>query len=69
MSPYALGHMADTIDDDPRGPLRVIVAKGPHPETAHHVLLECGHCPDLVSHFCYTVGERLHCFQCGPRAR
>lgn len=51
---------------DPRGPLRTIVAVGDTRQTRHLVTFDCGHKPDLVQHFCYKVGERMNCFQCGP---
>lgn len=45
----------------------MIVAIGDTPQTNHVVTLECGHHPDLVPHFHYKAGTRIHCFKCGPK--
>lgn len=59
MSPSYCGHMADTTNDDPRGPTRLVIAAGSTPATNHIVTLECGHKPSLAPHFHYTVGSRM----------
>ena len=54
---------------DPRGPMRRIVSAGSTTRDNHIVTLECGHMPELAQHFWYKVGNEIHCFQCGPKAK
>jgi hypothetical protein len=54
--------------NDPRGPMRTILAVDSQSSVAL-VKLDCGHIAECNPIFHYVVGESLHCFNCGKEER